>query len=61
MNAITQPEVNALTVSKESAYGLLMDSNGLDNALWCLRARLARADRALDLQIKFQNLPGAWA
>lgn len=30
MNAITQPEVNALTVSKESAYGLLMDSNAMD-------------------------------
>ena len=30
MNAITQPEVNVLTVSKESAYGLLMDSNAMD-------------------------------
>ena len=25
------------------------------------RATQANADRALDLQIKFQNLPGAWA
>lgn len=30
MNAITQPEANAITVSKESAYGLLMDSNAMD-------------------------------
>ncbi len=30
MNAITQPEVNAITVSKESAYCLLMDSNAMD-------------------------------